>query len=47
MIRYLLQTVSPKSSFVQKLKSLLAKYDNVDINAMGFPADWMRDPFWQ
>lgn len=46
MIRYLLQTVNPKSGFAKKLKELLARYDNIDIKAMGFPSNWDNDPFW-
>lgn len=46
MIRYLLQTVNPKTGFVRKIKLLLAKYDNVDVKAMGFPSNWERDTFW-
>lgn len=47
MIRYLLQTVNPKSGFVKKIKLLLARYDNIDTKAMGFPSNWGKDPFWQ
>lgn len=47
MIRYLLQTVSPKSGFIRRLKALLSKYGNVDVKAMGFPSDWICDPFWK
>lgn len=47
MIRYLLLTANPNSRFVQKIKTLLLKYDNVDPNAMGFPADWDSELFWK
>ncbi|MET7257528.1 Abi family protein [Dyadobacter fermentans] len=47
MIRYMLQTVNPKSDFVQKIKALLIKYSNVDPQAMGFPSNWEQEPFWQ
>lgn len=46
MMQYLLQTVNPKSTFSSRLKALLSKYDNVDINAMNFPANWVDEPLW-
>ena len=47
MIRYLLQTVNPTTNFVRKIEALLVKYDNVDPKAMGFPENWLQDPFWR
>ena len=47
IIKYLLFTVSPNNTFTQKLKSLLAEYQTVDIKAMGFPANWDTEPLWQ
>lgn len=46
MIKYLLQTVAPTNSFLTKFKSLLVKYPNVDVNAMGFPKNWDKESFW-
>ncbi len=46
MIKYLLQTVHPNSTFTFRLKELLAKYPNVDIGAMGFPTDWEMENLW-
>lgn len=46
MIKYLLQTVAPSNSFVTKFKALLAKYPNVDVQAMGFPKGWEQELFW-
>lgn len=46
MILFLLQTVNPKHKFHIRLKALLAKYDNIDVNAMGFPNDWEKEPLW-
>jgi hypothetical protein len=40
MIKYLLLTVNPVNSFTTKITDLLEKYPNIDILAMGFPADW-------
>ena len=47
LIKYLLYTVSPHNTFTGKLKSLLATYPTIDINAMGFPANWEKEPLWQ
>lgn len=47
VILYLLQTVNPKTKFRQHFKDLLAKYPNVNVGYMGFPADWETHPLWQ
>jgi abortive infection bacteriophage resistance protein len=47
IIKYLLFTVSPNNCFTEKLKSLLAKYQSVDIRAMGFPAAWQAESLWE
>ncbi|MDR0404074.1 MAG: hypothetical protein LBH35_10875, partial [Treponema sp.] len=43
---YLLDTVTPRHGFRQKIKELLAKHPQTDTAAMGFPQDWLADPFW-
>lgn len=47
MIRYLLQTVNPGTTFNERLRSLLNKYPNVDVRAMNFPIDWEKEALWQ
>jgi abortive infection bacteriophage resistance protein len=47
MIRFLLQTVNPTTSFSQNVKNLLNNYPNVDIRAMDFPIDWDKEPLWK
>ena len=47
IIKYLLSSVSPNNSFKEKLIALLQQYPNVDINAMGFAADWQEEPLWK
>jgi abortive infection bacteriophage resistance protein len=47
IIKYLLYTVSPNNTFMQKLKSLLTGYPTIDIQAMGFPANWQSEPLWK
>jgi Abortive infection bacteriophage resistance protein len=46
MIKYLLCSVSPMNKFTDKIKGLIAEYPNIDIRAMGFPADWEAEPLW-
>jgi len=46
IIVYMLDTITPHHTFRQKIKDLFIKYPNTDIDAMGFPADWLSDPFW-
>lgn len=47
MIKFLLQTVNPKTGFSSKLKSLLKEYPNVDTRAMDFPYDWEKEALWR
>ncbi len=47
MIRYFLFSVSPHNTFKEKLIDLLSKYPSVDINAMGFTANWQNEPLWR
>ena len=45
-INYLIKSINPQSSFQSKLKDLIHSCKEVNIKAMGFPADWEKDPFW-
>lgn len=46
IIRYMLLTINPNSSFTTRLKQLLQDYPSVDIKAMGFSANWESEPLW-
>jgi len=46
IIKYLLQTVNPKSSFKSKLQILFASYPNVDIRSLDFPNNWETESLW-
>ncbi|MDR2181144.1 MAG: Abi family protein [Treponema sp.] len=46
IIIYLLDTITPQHGFRQEIKDLMAKYPKTDRAAMGFPQDWLADPFW-
>ena len=47
MILYLIQTINPKNSITSRFKSLLAKYPNIDVKAMGFPDNWEEESLWR
>ncbi|MEP2056812.1 MAG: Abi family protein [Maribacter litoralis] len=47
IILFLMQTINPEHSIVSRFKSLLVKYPNVDVFAMGFPNNWEEEPLWQ
>jgi len=46
IINYLLDIITPKHTFRQKVKDLLKKYPNTNITSMGFPKGWDSDSFW-
>jgi len=46
VIVYLLNIINPKHSFKQKLDALFLKYPSIDKAAMGFPANWQKEPLW-
>jgi abortive infection bacteriophage resistance protein len=47
MILYLIQTINPKNSITSRFKSLLTKYPNIDVKAMGFPDNWEKESLWE
>lgn len=47
IIRYLLATINPNTTFPSKLKSLLAEYPQVNVMAMGFPVGWEKEALWK
>src|SRR5690554_3067796 len=47
MVIYLMNYINPKHSIQSKFKALLAKYLNIDIQAMGFPTTWQNEPLWK
>jgi len=46
-LTYILRTIQPKTTFVQRLKELFANHPNVSKSAMGFPENWENEKFWQ
>lgn len=47
ILLYFLQAVNPQNTFAARFKSLLVKYPNVDVSAMGFPCNWQNEVLWQ
>lgn len=46
-INSVLTTISPRSSWGDRLVHLFATHPNVPLDAVGMPTDWWQDPFWQ
>ncbi|GAB3570291.1 Abi family protein [Arthrobacter alkaliphilus] len=46
-LQTVLGTISPGSGWASRLRDLLAEFDSVPLNPMGFPPDWHSDEFWQ
>jgi len=47
LILYLLQTVNPKTKFVNHFIELVNEYPVVNLGFMGFPLDWKKNPLWK
>jgi abortive infection bacteriophage resistance protein len=47
IISYLLKSVTKNPPFYGKIKTLLHRFNEVDINASGFPINWLEDIFWK
>lgn len=45
-MKYLLDVVSPGHHYAQKLSDLFGKFTNVDLKALGIPAEWKQEPLW-
>lgn len=46
-LTYMLRTIQPKTTFIERLKKLFADHPNVSKSAMGFPVDWENEKLWQ
>ena len=46
-MNYLMNTINPGNSFTQNLQDLLAKYPNIDPNALGMKTNWFNEPLWK
>ncbi|MEG3615715.1 Abi family protein [Isoptericola haloaureus] len=45
-LQSVLSTISPRSSWAQRLSDLLDAHPRVPLRGMGIPAEWRDDPFW-
>lgn len=43
---YLLKAVNPETHFVQKMKDILNKYQNTNLERLGFLDNWDKEPLW-
>lgn len=46
-MKYLLNVADKDNQFTPRLAALLKKYPSVDLNALGFPGNWLDEPLWQ
>ncbi|MDE6269936.1 MAG: Abi family protein [Muribaculaceae bacterium] len=46
-LAFLQDSIHPGNDFKQRLKQLVASHPNVDVAAMGFPANWINQPLWK
>lgn len=46
ILNLLMRQVSPHTSWDRRLHDLLADFPETNLHAMGFPANWQKDPFW-
>ena len=47
IIKYFLDIISPNNDMLDKMNDLFSKFPEVDLAALGFPADWRNEPLWQ
>jgi abortive infection bacteriophage resistance protein len=47
IIRYLLLTINPQSTFNVKVINILKKYPMIDKKALGFPDTWDKEDLWK
>jgi abortive infection bacteriophage resistance protein len=47
IIKWFLDCISPNNTLKNKICKLLADYPCIDISAMGFPTDWLKEELWK
>ena len=47
ILKYFVNIIDINNNMTHNLSSLLTDYPNVDILAMGFPANWKNEPLWK
>ena len=46
-MKYMLDVINPGNHFAPKLADIIKRYPSVDLNALGFPAQWVNEPLWK
>lgn len=46
-LQYIQNIMCPGNDFGSQLKILLKQHPNIDVAAMGFPANWQNEPLWK
>ena len=44
IIKYFIDIISPGNDILSKLRDLFTRFPEVDVAALGFPADWEQEP---
>jgi len=47
ILNHLMSRVSPDTCWGIRLQALFSEFPDINLEAMGFPRDWMQDPFWK
>lgn len=47
IIKYFIDIISPGNDMLSKLRDLFTRFPEVDVAALGFPADWEQEPLWK
>jgi abortive infection bacteriophage resistance protein len=47
LVSYLEHSIHPDNDFARRLRTLIAAYPTVDVQAMGFPKDWDVEALWR
>lgn len=45
-LQSVLDTISPRSTWAQRLSDLIAEHPHLPLGGIGMPEDWRDDPFW-
>ena len=46
-LQYIQNIMCPDNDFGSQLRNLLKQHTNIDVAAMGFPANWQNEPLWE
>jgi hypothetical protein len=46
-VKYLLNRIDKGNNFTFRLFSLLKKYPNIDLKALGMNSEWLKEDLWE